>query len=35
MQDLSETLGVPVDVLTPDDLPRRVRDRVVAGATAI
>jgi predicted nucleotidyltransferase len=34
-EDLRETLGVPVDVLTPDDLPRRVRDRLVAQARPV
>jgi hypothetical protein len=27
--ELEEILGLPVDVLTPGDLPRRVRDRVL------
>lgn len=34
-EDLSETLGVPVDVLTPDDLPRRVRDRLITLARPV
>jgi len=34
-EDLSETLGVPVDVLTPDDLPRRARDRLINRARPV
>jgi hypothetical protein len=30
--ELQEILGLPVDVLTPGDLPRRIRDRVLAEA---
>ncbi|MBI2752857.1 MAG: nucleotidyltransferase family protein [Betaproteobacteria bacterium] len=30
--ELEEMLGLPVDVLTPGDLPRRVRERVIAEA---
>jgi len=33
--DLEEMLGVPVDLLTPGDLPPRIRDRVLAEAKAI
>ncbi len=33
--ELLTLLGVPVDVLTPGDLPDRVRDRVVAEATPV
>lgn len=30
--ELQEILGLPVDVLTPGDLPRRIRDRVLEEA---
>jgi predicted nucleotidyltransferase len=30
--DLEEILGVPVDVLTPDDLPETFRQKVVQEA---
>lgn len=30
--ELEEILGLPVDVLTPGDLPRRVRERVLGEA---
>jgi len=33
--DLEEQLGVPVDVLTPGDLPARFRDDVLASAILI
>ncbi|HKL26940.1 MAG TPA: nucleotidyltransferase family protein [Desulfuromonadales bacterium] len=33
--DLEEMLGVPVDVLTPGDLPARFRDKVLREAKAI
>ena len=33
--ELEETLGVPVDVLTPADLPSNFRDRVLAEAVPI
>lgn len=33
--ELRETLGVAVDVLTPGDLPARIRARVLAEARAI
>ena len=36
LQDaLEELLGVPVDLLTPGDLPPRFRDRVVAEARPV
>jgi predicted nucleotidyltransferase len=31
--ELEELLGVPVDLLTPGDLPLKFRDRVFAQAT--
>ena len=34
-QDLQDLLGVPVDLLTPRDLPQNFRDRVVAEARPI
>ena len=33
--DLEEMLGVPVDLLTPGDLPPRFRDKVLREAKAI
>lgn len=30
--ELEEIVGLPVDVLTPGDLPRRIRDRVLGEA---
>jgi predicted nucleotidyltransferase len=33
--ELQELLGVPVDVLTPDDLPPRFRERVLREAVAV
>lgn len=33
--DLEEMLGVPVDLLTPGDLPARFRDKVLHEAKAI
>lgn len=33
--ELSELLGVPVDVLTPNALPEAVRERVVSEAVAL
>ena len=33
--ELQELLGVPVDLLTPGDLPLRFRDRVIAEARPI
>lgn len=33
--DLEEILGVRVDLLTPDDLPRQIRAKVVAEAMPI
>lgn len=33
--DLEEMLGVPVDLLTPGDLPARFRDKVLREARAI
>jgi len=33
--DLEEMLGVPVDVLTPGDLPAKLRDKVLGEAKAI
>lgn len=33
--ELKDLLGVSVDVLTPDDLPRRFRDRVLAEAAPV
>ncbi len=33
--ELEELLGVPVDVLTPGDLPARFRDRVLAEALPV
>ena len=32
---LEQLLGVPVDVVTPDDLPLKIRDRVVAEARPV
>ena len=34
-QDLQDLLGVPVDLLTPRDLPQTFRDRVLAEARPI
>jgi predicted nucleotidyltransferase len=34
-EDLQELLGVRVDVLTPGDLPKKFRDRVLAEAQPI
>jgi len=33
--DLEEALGVPVDLLTPEDLPARIRDRVLREAKPV
>jgi uncharacterized protein len=33
--DLQERLGIPVDVLTPGDLPRKYRERVLADAVPL
>jgi predicted nucleotidyltransferase len=33
--ELEELLGVPVDLLTPDDLPAKFRDRVLAEAIPV
>lgn len=33
--ELEELLGVPVDLLTPSDLPRKFRDRVLAEAIPV
>jgi predicted nucleotidyltransferase len=33
--ELEELLGVPVDLLTPGDLPKKVRDRVLAEARPV
>ena len=33
--DLETLLGVPVDVVTPGDLPRKFRDRVLQEAKAV
>jgi predicted nucleotidyltransferase len=33
--ELEDMLGVPVDVLTPDDLPRRGRKRILAEAAPV
>ena len=33
--ELEEALGISVDVLTPGDLPARIRDKVVGEAAAI
>jgi predicted nucleotidyltransferase len=33
--ELQELLGVPVDLLTPDDLPPRFRERVLREAVAV
>jgi uncharacterized protein len=33
--DLEALLGVPVDVVTPGDLPRKFRDRVLQEAMAV
>ena len=33
--ELEEILGVPVDVLTPGDLPAKFRDRVLAEAVPV
>ena len=33
--DLEELLGIPIDVLTPDDLPPKFRDQVLAEAVPI
>ena len=33
--DLEALLGVPVDVVTPGDLPRKFRDRVLQEAIAV
>jgi predicted nucleotidyltransferase len=34
-EELQKLLGIPVDVLTPDDLPPTVRDRVLAEAEPV
>ena len=33
--ELEEILGVPVDLLTPDDIPLKFRDQVLAEARAV
>lgn len=33
--ELEQILGVPVDLLTPEDLPPRVRERVLREATPV
>ena len=33
--ELEELLGVPVDLLTPDDIPFKFRDQVLAEARAV
>jgi len=33
--DLQELLGVPVDLLTPPELPQRVRDRIIREAVPV
>lgn len=33
--ELEEILGVPVDLLTPGDLPQKFRDRVLAEAIPV
>jgi len=33
--DLEEALGVPVDLLTREDLPARIRDRVLREAKPV
>jgi predicted nucleotidyltransferase len=33
--DLEERLGIPIDVLTPGDLPSKFRDQVLAEAVPI
>lgn len=33
--ELEELLGVPVDLLTPEDLPRKFRDQVFADARPV
>lgn len=33
--ELEKALGVPVEVITPDDLPSRHRDRVLSEALAV
>lgn len=33
--ELEELLGVPVDLLTPEDLPRKFRDQVLAEARPV
>ena len=33
--ELEEILGVPVDLLTPDDIPLKFRERVLAEARAV
>ncbi len=33
--ELEELLGIPVDVLTPGDLPTKFRDRVMAAAVPL
>jgi predicted nucleotidyltransferase len=33
--DLQEMLGVPVDLLTPGDLPAKIRDKILHEAKAI
>jgi predicted nucleotidyltransferase len=35
LEELQEILGVPVDVLTPGDLPPKVREKVLAEAVAV
>jgi predicted nucleotidyltransferase len=34
-EELTEKLGVPVQILTPDDLPIYFRDKVIAEAKAV
>jgi predicted nucleotidyltransferase len=33
--DLEEILGVSVDLLTPEDLPRRIREKIVTNSVPI
>lgn len=33
--EVQKLLGVPVDVLTPDDLPESLRDRIIAEAAPL
>lgn len=35
LEELQDILGVPVDLLTPDDLPPRFRDHVLAEAIPV